>query len=301
MNQSQIALRAFLLAVITCTFASLAHAQATRTWVSGVGDDVNPCSRTAPCKTFAGAISKTNAQGEISALDPAGFGTVTITKSLTINGTGTLAGITNTTVNGIIVNAASDDVVILRELSFLGGSTGINGIRILAAGMVQVDRCWIYGQESHGIHVDATDNIKLVVNDSLIEDCSLDGIRVNTTTGEAVVTIDNTRIQECGSDGVQAVNNVRGAIRNSLITHNADAGIKTSGNNNQLNVERVFLSFAVVGLKASAGSSIRIADSVIAQNTTGLNANGGTLESNQGNSFMGNTANGAFSSTTIKQ
>src|ERR687895_295015 len=66
---------------------SLAQAQATRTWVSGVGDDANPCSRTAPCKTFAGAISKTAAGGEIDALDPGGFGAVTITKSILIDGT----------------------------------------------------------------------------------------------------------------------------------------------------------------------------------------------------------------------
>ena len=67
---------------------SLAHAQATRTWVSGVGDDANPCSRTAPCKTFAGAISKTAAGGEINVLDPGGFGAVTITKSITISSRG---------------------------------------------------------------------------------------------------------------------------------------------------------------------------------------------------------------------
>src|SRR5262245_30952985 len=84
--------------------ASPAHAQATRTWVSGVGDDANPCSRTAPCRTFAGAISKTVAHGEISVLDPGGYGAVTITKSITLSGDGTLAGITGATVNGIIVN-----------------------------------------------------------------------------------------------------------------------------------------------------------------------------------------------------
>src|SRR3984957_15015789 len=65
--------------------ASAANAQATRTWVSGVGDDANPCSRTAPCKTFAGAISKTAAAGEIDCLDPGGFGALTITKSITID------------------------------------------------------------------------------------------------------------------------------------------------------------------------------------------------------------------------
>src|SRR4026208_2182846 len=107
MSRSQSALR--VLAVVACAlaFAPLAHAQATRTWVSGVGDDANPCSRTAPCKTFAGAIAKTAATGEISVLDPAGYGPVTITKSITISGDGTLASILNTGVNGIIVNAGS--------------------------------------------------------------------------------------------------------------------------------------------------------------------------------------------------
>ena len=83
----------------------LASAQATRTWVSGVGDDANPCSRTAPCKTFAGAISKTATNGEINCIDPGGFGAVTITKSIQIDCRGVLAGVLVSGTNGIIVNA----------------------------------------------------------------------------------------------------------------------------------------------------------------------------------------------------
>src|SRR5213593_4753683 len=111
-----------ILAIATFTFvcASMAQAQATRTWVSGVGDDANPCSRTAPCKTFAGAISKTAAGGEISVLDPGGFGAVTITKSITINGDGTLAGLLASLTNGIIVNAGVNDKVVIRSLSING-------------------------------------------------------------------------------------------------------------------------------------------------------------------------------------
>src|SRR6188472_965124 len=90
-----------------------AYAQATRTWVSGVGDDVNPCSRTAPCKTFQGAISKTAAGGEISVLDPGGFGALTITKSLTIDGTGQVSSILSSGTNGITINALSTDKVYL--------------------------------------------------------------------------------------------------------------------------------------------------------------------------------------------
>jgi hypothetical protein len=87
--------------------ASLAHAQASRTWVSGVGDDANPCSRTAPCKTFAGAISKTAALGEINTLDPGGFGVVTITKSITLDATAGLGGVLAAGTTGVIINGGS--------------------------------------------------------------------------------------------------------------------------------------------------------------------------------------------------
>src|SRR2546426_7739947 len=111
---------------------TLLSAQASRTWVSGVGDDANPCSRTAPCKTFQGAISKTAAGGEIDALDPGGFGAVTVTKSITINGNGTFAGILNTAASGIIVapTASTNINVVVRGISFngVGQGSGTNGI-----------------------------------------------------------------------------------------------------------------------------------------------------------------------------
>src|SRR5512132_533548 len=101
MTRIKMMISVLAVSVVCIACGSIAQAQATRTWVSGVGDDANPCSRTAPCKTFAGAISKTAAGGEISALDPAGFGALKITKSITVNGDGTLAGILASTVNGI--------------------------------------------------------------------------------------------------------------------------------------------------------------------------------------------------------
>src|SRR5256885_13213124 len=115
---------ASLVLVLTCF--SFAQAQACRTWVSGVGDDLNPCSRTAPCKTFAGAISKTAAGGEIDALDPAGYGTVTITKSITLDGGGFIAGVLVSGTNGIVVNAAAMDRGVLRNLDVNGLGNGLN-------------------------------------------------------------------------------------------------------------------------------------------------------------------------------
>src|ERR1700737_3851781 len=116
-------------AFVVCMSALPAHAQATRTWVSGIGDDVNPCSRTAPCKTFAGAISKTAPGGELDVLDPGGFGVATLQKSLTLDGTGAFGSVLSSSVNGIIINAAPTDKIIIRGLSINGAGTGLSGIR----------------------------------------------------------------------------------------------------------------------------------------------------------------------------
>src|SRR4051794_6862808 len=148
-----------LFAILLLAMTTSVFAQATRTWVSGVGDDVNPCSRTAPCKTFAGAISKTGAGGEISVLDPGGFGSVTITKSITIDGgTGAgLASILASGINGVVVNAGANDIVILRNLSIDGGPAagpGLNGIRFLNGRMLRVENCQVFGFSNHGIDVE---------------------------------------------------------------------------------------------------------------------------------------------------
>src|SRR5687768_10931364 len=141
MSTARLFVNLLALVVLTLGISSIANAQATRTWVSGVGDDANPCSRTAPCKTFAGAISKTAAGGEIDVLDPGSFGAVTITKALTISGDGTLAAVLGTGVSPIIVNAGVNDVVYIRNLSINGAGTGLNGIRWIAGKALHVENC----------------------------------------------------------------------------------------------------------------------------------------------------------------
>ena len=124
MKTSKILL-SFLSAIfVLFLFCSPSHAQ-SRTWVSGTGDDANPCSRTAPCKTFAGAISKTATGGEIDCLDPGGFSTSSFfTKSITIDcGAGQVGSILAAGTNGINVNAATTDVVRIRNLSIQGASS----------------------------------------------------------------------------------------------------------------------------------------------------------------------------------
>ena len=135
-----------ILVVAVIAAAAPAYAQATRTWVSGVGDDANPCSRTAPCKTFAGAISKTASGGEIDVLDPGGYGAVTITKSITIVGKTQGAAILASGTTGVIINGAGIEVT-LRNLSINGAGTtpGIIGVRILAASKVFIEQSVIFG------------------------------------------------------------------------------------------------------------------------------------------------------------
>src|SRR6266446_2439728 len=143
--------------VVICVLqAAPAQAQATRTWVSGVGDDVNPCSRTAPCKTFAGAISKTAAGGKINCLDPGGFGAVTITKSIEIDCLQFPGGILNAGSNGVNVSTTAGIKVVLRGIEIAGAGTGVNGVNIIIPSDVTIDKCFIIGQTQNGVLVNTT-------------------------------------------------------------------------------------------------------------------------------------------------
>ena len=135
-----------------------ASAQATRTWVSGNGSDLNPCSRTAPCKTFAWTITQTATGGEISVLEPGGFGAVTITKAITIDGGGgQVASVLASGTNGIVVQAPASATVTLRNIRINGvrGSLipGLNGVRFLAGAALHIENCTIFGFSQNAIDV----------------------------------------------------------------------------------------------------------------------------------------------------
>src|SRR5689334_22928867 len=182
----------------TALYTAPAHAQASRTWVSGVGDDANPCSRTAPCKTFAGAISKTAAGGEIDALDPGGFGAVTITKAITIDGGGgQVASVLVSGTNGIVVQAGPSDVVILRNLRINGIGTGINGIRFLSGKDLNVEDCYIFGFTTNGLDIALNQATQASVHvfHSVFKNNGGVGIRATNAVAPSVkVAIDFTEI-----------------------------------------------------------------------------------------------------------
>jgi hypothetical protein len=293
-------LNAMATLVLLFAASSLAHAQATRTWVSGVGDDANPCSRTAPCKTFAGAISKTAAGGEIDALDRGGFGAVTITKSITIDGNETGSGILASLVNGVIVNLPNaSDKVTLRNLSINGAGNGLNGIRFIQNGKLHLDNCRIYGfggNTGRGIDfAPSALNTVLTVQNSYIHDNFGAGIAlVPTATGSVFASIDNTRVEN-SANGIVAQDKSIVVIHNSRASHNASNGFLANGSANG-NPE-MFLESCVsayngtngIRSQGSAGARIRLSNTAITGNATGISIAAGEVKSFGNNHNTANT------------
>lgn len=308
---------------------SLAWGQASRTWVSGVGDDANPCSRTAPCKTFAGAISKTAAGGEISVLDPGGYGGVTITKSITINNTGGEAGVLVSGTNGIVVAAASTDRVTLRGLTVIGLGTGLSGIRINSAAEVVVENCQIEGfrgtTPAYGILVAPSSGwTRLAVRNTTINagdqvtDASAGIGLVPSGSGVAIADISDVVLANNGTGLFVNASGTTGAawanVRDSQIQGNAFNGVyvqSSSAATARATVKSSTVSdngftsglTTVAGLKADGASAqLRFQDNVITVNKNGvLFTNGGNLMSYGGNIISANSANGSFSSTQSTQ
>jgi hypothetical protein len=279
----------FLLSLLA---AAPASAQATRTWVSGVGDDVNPCSRTAPCKTFAGAISKTATNGEINCLDPAGYGAVTITKSITIDCTGTFGSILNSGTNGVIVNATNAGgtdplrIVRLRGLSINGSGngtrSGIRGVSILSALQVHIEDVQVDNQTQQGIADVRTNAGTLFITNSTVKNNGIAGIGLGSSGGTLNVTIDGMRI-EGNSIGIATAANMNIMIKRSAISGNATNGVQADGG--QITVEGSAISSNNVGVQANAGT-VRLANNDIMFNTG--NAINGTTTSFGFNRIAGN-------------
>jgi hypothetical protein len=307
----------FLAVLATCfaftLTATRAEAQATRTWVSGVGDDANPCSRTAPCKTFAGAISKTAAGGEINCLDPAGFGAVTLTKSITIDCTQTLGGILAASTTGVIVNGAGA-VVNLRGLSINGGPPtlpGIAGVRILQAASVHIENVRIFNflagsPNGFGINVNPTSgSIAVYVLGCTIHGngTASSGAGINVApTGTASVTM---LVSDTDFDGnfrgiIYAANGTTAgsgtlAITNSRFFRNPDTAITvTSGANGLVaTFDGLHIYNSSNGIVITGGGVLaRLGNSVIAYNGTAVVSSGGAgLQSYKNNQIDLNSNN----------
>ena len=283
-------LGALAAAAITAFAAGSANAQATRTWVSGVGDDANPCSRTAPCKTFAGAISKTAAGGEIDCLDPGGFGGVTITKAITIDCGGVTGGVLVAGTNAVIINVATANAhVNLRNLTILGLGSGLSAVRILSCRFVTLDNVKINGFATAGVDLaPASGAVGLVINDTHITNTSV-AVRVSGAGGSAVI-IDNLTTANGGRGIELATGTATISIDNSAFQNHFVAAIATTAGNGTINVAGSLVASNVLAFGAgSSGSTIRISDNDILNNTTGFTiAAGATIATSGNNTSQGN-------------
>lgn len=296
----------FSLAVLSGLALSMAHAQATRTWVSGVGDDANPCSRTAPCKTWAGAISKTVAGGEIDALDPGGFGALTITKAITLDGGGgQVASVLVAGTNGITVAAGTADMVILRNLRIDGLGPGANGgligISFISGAELHIDHCFIFNFNDDGISIGGSTGSQAIITDTVSEGNGKNGVEVEATTHPMAVTISNSHFLHNEGSGVLAGSLSQVAVRASEASGNAKSGFDaaaTTGVSELFVTDSTAANNGVSGVAAGGGtvaSVVRINNVSIFGNTAGLTTGtDGKIES------YGNNANANSGTPTAK-
>jgi len=293
--------------------AAPAHAQASRTWVSGVGDDANPCSRTAPCKTFAGAISKTALNGEINCLDPGGFGAVTITKSITIDCHEVFASILFSGTNGVNIpfsSFAANDVrktVRLRNINFNGIDTGIIGIRItggsvIAGGVVIIEDCLIdgmFGGAANGISDERTGGGELYIANTTVRNAGGNGILISPGSAAAPVagqrinaSLDNVSLLNAAVAGIFVSNNGRVMINRSTISGHSQVGVAAAGvlAPIEVNISNTAISHNGIGVGNLGGTiTIRLANNDISFNTTAIQ---GATQSHVNNRLQGNTSVG---------
>lgn len=281
-NRNVLCLSFFCSLLVTMSLS----AQSTRTWVSGIGDDANPCTRTAPCRTFEGALARTAACGEISVMDAGGFGTVTITKSVTIDGSGTNASILNGGgMTGIVVNLAASDscnTVVLRNLSIQGGgspsSVGLAGIRFTGAVATNlfVQHVAIAHQQ-RGIDVQpGVPNHRLFLKDVDVDRTTVHGIHVRPDAGKLVrLHFHDVRSRGSAGDGLHLANNTQGTINQSQFEANNGNGV----------------------IAASNSVFVTLAETVMANNLTNGLANYSPATVIDGCTIAGNLGSGAFNNS----
>jgi hypothetical protein len=305
-------LLSFICAACQALLAAPAHAQSTRTWVSGVGNDANPCSRTAPCATWAGAYANTLAGGEIDALDAGGFGTLTVSKSITLDGGGgQVASVLVSGANGINVAAGATDVVIIRNVHFQGGlgngsnpgSAGINGISFTSGAKLILDHVDINGFNNNCIVMANTNAATLSVKDSTMENCAAGAILVMPSSVTANAFITNTAMSY-SRFGLRVQDNGRATVSQSDASNNSNNGIIATSSSSPSEIDITYSVVANNGVNgiitSGANALIRFANTAIFGNGQGINTSfGGTITSftpatnvNAGNATAG-APNGA--------
>lgn len=297
----------FSFGAVACLAAQItaAHAQATRTWVSGVGDDVNPCSRTAPCKTFAGAISKTAAGGEIDVLDPGGFGTVTITKAITIDGSvGSIGSILASATNGININAGATDRVILRNLSINGAGTtlGLNGVNFLAGNTLELENVKIMNFSQSCVNMTPSSKANLLISRSSLTSCTVGVVSTGSAGNLNLVQINRSTVHK-SAPAIQANTLTAMEISDSVLANNGGGGVAATGATSIVNIRSSHIANNTgFGVQSGTGATVRLSQTDVVNNAgPGLQSTGGQILSWQNNFIAGNAPDGTPTGTLSAQ
>ena len=282
-------LKLTLTCILLTFIAALPAMAGPRIFVSGLGNDANPGTREQPKRTFASALPVTDPGGEVVVLDPAGFGssTLTINKSVSIIvPAGIFGGMRVASGNAITVASGPDDTVVLRGLTLNSGG-GTNGIQFHSGGALHVENCVINGFTSGGaIRVDSSagESARLYVKDTICRR-NFNGIRCEA--GRA--SLDHVRLEQNGNTALSAVFGSKVSIANSVASGNT-TGLQSSAG--ELNIEACLVANnAGSGILSVSGGTVRVSNSTVTNNGTGLNNNSGALVSRLNNTVQGNTIN----------
>ncbi len=281
--------REFLLAA-TVVLATLACGTATgapRTFVASNGSDANPCSLPSPCRGFARALTQTTANGEIIVLDSAGYGTVTIDRSVTITAPpGVYAGISVFTGVGITV-ATPGAAVTLRGLT-INGQGGTTGILFTAGGPLQVERCVIENMTGFGI--DAQIGTRLFLRDVTLRRND-EGLQANG----AVVEADAVHVQQNANLGVRMSRDAWLMFKHGSVTGNAGGGIRADVSASNPGIAQMTLDSTVIADNGSHGVNAQASDG----NVIRVHAARSTVSRNLGHGFLLQVSGGTFSFVTF--
>ena len=319
MKRINLSLKTILVLAGVLGCSALTHGQ-QRTFVASTGNDANNCSRATPCRNFQRGHDAVAAGGEVIALDSAGYGTVTINKSVTISGEGVRAAITTVGGTGVNITAAGATVVI-RELTITGtnSANGNIGVRINNAAIVYIERCVITGFDGSGISLET--NNRLFVTDTVSRSNGDNGLLVNAPSGgTAIVNVDSSRFEQNGNAGIAfdeqsieasitnslmsgngshglvirgTTGNMRANVAHSTAANNGDSGFLVGGSGAlELNIESSIARGNISnGMIVFGADTIRVSNSTVTNNAVGFNNAAGTFASRGNNTVDGNGTN----------
>jgi hypothetical protein len=301
---------AFVLA-LGISLPAMAAGSSVHTFVSFSGVDTNPCSRPAPCRSFAAAILQTASKGIVIAVDSAGYGPVTIGQSISIVAPdGVYAGIAATSGSGVSISGTSaTDVVFLRGLSIEGGGTGSFGVLLFLDDLLElhVERCSISDFTSEGIlYQPSTAGASLFVADTTLAH-TVAGLFAQANPGiNPRVSIDRCRAIGNANIGI-IMSQAIGVITNSVIAGNG-TGIEGQSATGLFTVDHCQISGNTIGLFANQGATVYVSNSTVSNNGTGVSTSGGGIMLNRigdvtypvkTNTFTNNGTDGTFTGTFV--